>query len=99
MKEQNYQSRFTVPMKVKRTIFKKCDECKKRKLSNTFYEVHDQGLMTHIDMYVCKKCMKEAKERVQKMPKCKECGDVIDGNHKTLCEYCREYKEWLKENE
>lgn len=70
-----------------------------KKLSTCFYEVHDQGLNSHVDYWVCKKCMKRAKERVREMPKCVSCGDVIDGNHKTLCEYCREYEEWVKENE
>ena len=88
---------FCIPFKIKRIPFKKCDECEKRKLSTCFYEVHDQGLNSHIDLHVCRKCLKEAKERVQKMPKCEDCGDVIDGNHKTLCEYCREYKKLKKE--
>ena len=58
-------SEFTIPFKQKWTPFKQCDECDKRKLSTCFYEVHDQGLNSHIDMWVCKKCMKEAKERVK----------------------------------
>ena len=56
---------FTIPMKIKWIPFKKCDECNKRKLSTTFYEVNDTGLNAHIDLNVCKKCMKEAKERVK----------------------------------
>lgn len=83
-------------MKVKRKPFKKCDECEKRKLSTILYNVNDSGLISYVILLVCKKCMKEAKERVRKAPKCEDCGDVIDGSHKTLCEYCREYKEWNK---
>jgi hypothetical protein len=58
---------FCFPMKVKWIPFRKCEECNGRKLSTTFYEVHDQGLNSHIDYNVCKKCMKEAKERAKNM--------------------------------
>lgn len=53
---------FCIPMKVKWTPFKICEECNKKKLTTSFYEVHDAGLNAHIDYYVCNKCMKEAKE-------------------------------------
>ncbi len=61
--EEKYE--FCVPMKVKRLRFRKCEECGKRKWSTIFYEVHDTGLNAHIDLNVCKKCMKEARERVR----------------------------------
>jgi len=57
---------FTFPMKVKRVPFQKCEECGKRKLSTIFYHVHDNGLNVHIEYNVCKKCMKEARERARK---------------------------------
>ena len=58
-------SDFCIPFKQKWTPFKRCDECGKRKLSTCFYEVDNQGLTHHIDVWCCKKCMKEAKERVK----------------------------------
>jgi len=65
MDEENGCSEFCVPMKVKRLRFRKCEECGKRKWSTIFYEVHDQGLIAHIDLNVCKKCMKEARKRAK----------------------------------
>lgn len=56
---------FTFPMKVKWLPLRRCEECGKRKISTVFYEVHDTGLNAHIDYNVCKKCMKEARERVK----------------------------------
>jgi len=57
---------FTVPMKVKRVPFQRCEECQKRKLSTTFYHIHDTGLNAHIEYNICKKYMKEARERARK---------------------------------
>ncbi len=58
-------SKFCVPMKVKKVYFKKCDECSKRKLITILYDIYDQGLNSRITAYVCKKCMKEAKQRAK----------------------------------
>jgi len=58
-------SEFTIPMKEKWTPFKRCEECKERKLSTTLYKVHDAGLISYVKYYVCRKCMKEARLRVK----------------------------------
>ncbi len=47
-------------MKIRRKPFKKCEECEKRKLSTTLYEVNDCGLNSYVHYLVCRKCMKEA---------------------------------------
>lgn len=87
-------SEYTIPFKVAWTPFKICNECGKRKLSVCLYYVYDNGLNSYIHYWVCRKCMKEAKERTRKKSKCTICGDVVDGEHKTLCNYC-----WGKRNE
>ena len=61
----NIMSEYTIPFKRKRIPFRKCEECEKRKFSTTFYEVDTVNLMSHIDYNVCRKCMKEAKERAK----------------------------------
>lgn len=95
----NEENEFCIPFKRERTLFKKCEECKKRKISTHRYEMNDAGLVSYVDYWVCNKCMKEAKERVKNMLKCTSCGDVTDRNHKTLCEYCREKEKWEKEQQ
>lgn len=54
---------FTMPFKQKRTPFKRCDECEKRKFSTNHYHVYDNGLNSYIPLLVCKWCMIEAKAR------------------------------------
>lgn len=61
----NDEIEFTVPFKVKRKRFRICEECEKRKFSTTLYNVYDNGLISYKEYYVCKKCMKEAKERAR----------------------------------
>ena len=56
-------SEYTIPMKVKNTHFKPCGECKRKKFSVIFYQVWDNGLNECMEYHVCRKCMKEAKER------------------------------------
>ena len=60
---EDYNSEFTIPIKVKWTPFKRCEECGKIKLSTVHYEFHDAGLMSHIDYHVCRKCMRKAEKR------------------------------------
>ncbi len=54
---------FTIPFKQKRTPFKKCDECEKRKFSTNLYRVFDNGLNYYRAFSVCKLCMIEARAR------------------------------------
>ena len=54
---------FTIPFKRKRTRFKRCEECEKRKFSTTLYHVFDNGLNSYIPLLVCRVCMIEAKAR------------------------------------
>ncbi len=54
---------FTMPFKQKRTPFKRCDECEKRKFSTCLYHVFDNGLNYYKALYVCRVCMIEAKAR------------------------------------
>ena len=66
MGDDDNELEFTIPFKQKKTRFKRCDECDKRKYSTCYYHVHDTGLNCYKEFWVCKKCMKEAKERVRK---------------------------------
>ncbi len=54
---------FTIPFKQKRTRFKRCDECEKRKFSTCYYHVFDNGLNYYKGLFVCKLCTIEAKAR------------------------------------
>lgn len=54
---------LTIPFKQKRTPFKKCLECNKRKFSTCFYHVFDNGLNYYKWIWVCKLCMIEARAR------------------------------------
>lgn len=57
---------YTIPLKNKWTPFKQCEECKKKKLSTTLYNVYDNGLNDIcVEIYCCKKCMKEAEIRAR----------------------------------
>ena len=64
MSEEN-ELEFGVTFKQKRTPFKRCDECEKRKLSTVYYHVYDTGLNSYIKYWVCKLCMIEAKARAR----------------------------------
>lgn len=54
---------FTIPMKVKWIPLRRCEECERRKMSTSFYQVHDTSLHSYVNYNVCKRCMKEAKKR------------------------------------
>lgn len=56
---------FGLIMNLKKKPFFYCYECGKRKHSVKSFELHDTGLNCHINMYACRKCIKEAKERVK----------------------------------
>ena len=56
---------FTIPFKQKRTRFKRCDECGKRKFSTCYYHVYDTGLNSYKELWVCRVCMIEAKARAR----------------------------------
>ena len=56
---------FTMSFRIKWTPFKRCDECYKRKITSSLYEIHDNGLNAHIDAFVCLKCTREAKKRAK----------------------------------
>ncbi len=54
---------FTIPFKQKRTPFKRCDECGRRKFTTSHYHVFDNGLNYYKALSVCKLCTIEAKAR------------------------------------
>jgi len=60
-------SDYGIPLNPKWTPFRKCEECGKRSITTTEYEVNDSGLMSFIRYNVCRKCQKEAKERAKVM--------------------------------
>jgi len=63
--EDEDELEFGVTFKQKWTPFKRCDECEKRKLSTVYYHVYDTGLNCYKEIWCCKKCYKEAQERVK----------------------------------
>ena len=56
MKEDNEE--FVVPFKIKNLPFRKCELCNKRTLTTSYYEVHDAGLNSYINVKICNKCYK-----------------------------------------
>jgi len=61
----DYNKEFTIPFYIRWTPFKRCEECKKRKITTCLYEISDTGLIYYVEYYICRKCMKEAKARVK----------------------------------
>lgn len=59
------KNEFTIPMKVNFTPFKRCEECSKKKLNVSFYQIHDNGLNEYIEAHICKKCLREAINRLE----------------------------------
>lgn len=63
---KDYNKIFVIPMKLKWKPFRRCDECGEKKFSVHSYIVYDASLIHAIkNYYVCKKCLKEARERVK----------------------------------
>ena len=65
MSDDENELEFGVVFKQKRTPFKRCDECGKIKFSTVYYHVHDTGLNCYKEIWACKKCTKEARERAK----------------------------------
>ena len=51
-------TQFTIPFKIGLKPFRKCEECHKRKLTTSFYEIHDNGLNSYITAFICRKCIR-----------------------------------------
>ena len=61
---EEYTIEFTIPMNPISKPFRRCEECKELKYSVKDWEIHDNGLISHIHYLCCDKCLKEAKDRV-----------------------------------
>jgi len=56
---------YSIIFKRKWLPFRRCEECKKRKLTTKLYDVDSVSLMSHIEYNVCNKCIKKAMQRVR----------------------------------
>ena len=48
-----------IPMKIRWFPFRRCEKCKKRKLSTTLYEIYNVDSISSTCYCVCKRCIND----------------------------------------